>query len=299
MTDPRDASIDDDLRAAAAATRAADLGRGFALARQALNRCMGSADTEGEMRASNLLGAIAFERGDLDEADGAFTRALALAQQINDTLMAARASNNLASVAHLRGRPEVAASLYRRALLSYQRLGDRRGAAETWHNLGLSFRQMGDLHEAEAAALEAVRHAELTDDPGILALATLGRAEVRVERRDFEVAEREITRASGLFEQASDPIGAAETRRLRALLALYRQDFALAREEAQAAQLAGEQHESALVAAEAASLCALACRGLGQHEEAARHRGTAEACFNRLGAGALLRRLEDAWAASL
>ena len=84
------------------------------------------------MRATNLAGAIAFERGQLDEAERAFGEALELARRLGDRLIEARASNNLASVAHLRGRPEAALSLYRGALLSYQRLGDRRGAAETW-----------------------------------------------------------------------------------------------------------------------------------------------------------------------
>ena len=91
------------------------------------------------LRAFNLLGAVAFERGALDDAASRFEMARALARQLGDTLFQAHAANNLASVAHLRGDAVTALSLYRAALLGYQRLGDRRGTAQTfttwvWHS---------------------------------------------------------------------------------------------------------------------------------------------------------------------
>ncbi|HEU4698677.1 MAG TPA: tetratricopeptide repeat protein, partial [Gemmatimonadales bacterium] len=150
-----------ELLAATAATRVGDLERGEALAGAALERFHERVDADGRMRALNLLGAIAWERGRLDAAAACWSEATALAHQLRDSLVAAHASNNLALVAHLRGQPEVALGLFRTALLSYQRLGDRRGTAQAYHNLSLSFRQLGDRREAESTAREAVRHAEL------------------------------------------------------------------------------------------------------------------------------------------
>ncbi|MBA3710685.1 MAG: tetratricopeptide repeat protein, partial [Planctomycetes bacterium] len=206
-TATRDAPTDPEaeLVVAAAATRIGRIDRAAELAGRALEQFLARANIDGQMRAANLLGAIAFERGELDEAERTFSEALELARQLSDTLVAARAANNLASVAHLRGRPEVALGLYRSALLSYQRLGDRRGAAETWHNLGLCSRQMADLREADAAALEAVRHAELTGDPALLALTVLGRAETDLERQDLELALTEIERARRSAAESGDP----------------------------------------------------------------------------------------------
>ena len=157
------------LLAATAATRMGRYGTGVSLAESALEIFRAHGDRDGRMRALNLLGVIAFERGRLQEAERALGVSLELARELDDSLMAARASNNLASVAQLGERPEVALSLYRSALVSYQRLGDRRGMAETHHNLGLVFRQMGRPQDAQVTVEQAVRLADAAADEGLRA----------------------------------------------------------------------------------------------------------------------------------
>ena len=152
MTTPPAADPGTVLRDATAAMRQGNLPGAAALAAAAEARFRARGDADGRMRAENLLGAVAFETGQVGEAERYFGAALELAHGLDDSLMTARASNNLASVAHLTGRPELALSLYRTALLSYQRLGDRRGMAETTHNLGIAFRQLQQWTEAERAA---------------------------------------------------------------------------------------------------------------------------------------------------
>jgi tetratricopeptide (TPR) repeat protein len=283
------------LAAAAAALRAGNPRDAARLVETALEQFRSRADADGQMRATNLAGAIAFERGRLDEAERAFGEALELSRRLGDRLVEARAANNLASVAHLRGRPDAALSLYRGALLSYQRLGDRRGAAETWHNLSLSFRQVPDLRQADAAAVEAVRHAELAGEPGLLALTVLGRAEVTLERRDFALATREIERAFELATKAGDQLGMAEARRLAALLAYRQGQYARARSEAEAARQVAREQDSALLAAECAAVAALAARAAGDPAAAETLRAEAESGYRQLGAESLRMRLEEAW----
>jgi len=283
------------LAAATAAMRAGDTHTASRLVTEALAHFRERTDADGQMRATNLAGAIAFEHGRLADAERDFGEALELARRVGDTLVAARASNNLAAVAHLQGRPEAALSLYRGALLAYQRLGDRRGAAETWHNLALTFRQIPDLRQADDAAVEAVRHAELAGDPALIALTVLGRAEIDLERRDFQLAARQIARARELAGKAGDRLGVAEARRLGALLAFRQGDFVEARREAEAARLAAEEQESALLVAECAAVAALAARASGHQEAADRFRSDAIAGYRRLGAEALSGRLEEAW----
>ena len=285
------------LNAATAAMRAGRTHEAAHLVGDALTYFRERADADGQMRATNLAGAIAFEHGRLADAERDFGEALEIARRIGDTLMAARASNNLATVAHLQGRPEAALSLYRGALLSYQRLGDRRGAAETWHNLALTFRQIPDLRQADDAAVEAVRHAELVGDPALIALTLLGRAEVDLERRDFELAARQIARARELAGKAGDRLGVAEARRLGALLAYRQGDFAAARTEAEAARVTAEEQESALLAAECSAVAALAARASGDPETAERFRRQALEGYRQLRADALTARFEEAWKA--
>ena len=216
---------DSRLLAATAATRIGEFVAAEALADDALTQFRGRGDADGRMRSLNLLGVIRFERGRLSEAEQSLAEALTLATQFGDSLTAARACNNLASALHLRGRPDEAVGLYRGALLAYQRLGDRRGAAEAYHNLGLIYRQLGEWRNAEDATGEAVRHAELVGEPGLLALARTGRAELMAERGHLAQARQELERAGRLAAEAGDEVGSAEVERVRALVDYKAGDF--------------------------------------------------------------------------
>src|SRR6478672_5662993 len=89
-------------------------------------------------------------------------------------LLAATAATRLGEFPVAETLADEALGLYRGALLAYQRLGDRRGTAEAYHNLGLIYRQLGDWRSAEDATGEALRHAEVLGERGLLALATTG-----------------------------------------------------------------------------------------------------------------------------
>lgn len=285
------------LLAATAATRLGELDLAETLAGEAVRRFAERGDFDGRMRALNLLGVIGFERGQLAEAESRLTEALSIAYRLEDSLIAARACNNLASVAHLRGRPEEAVGLYRGALLGYQRLGDRRGTAETYHNLGLTYRQLADYDEAEKAVTQAVRHAESVGEPALMALTSGGRAELRIDQGDTELALPELDRASRMAELAGDVIGVAELRRIRAVAALRERRFAEAVEEAEAGRGTAEEHDVALLEAECAALAALAYRALGRTELAEARRAEAVEVFRNLGAVKLLQRFEADWSA--
>ncbi len=251
------------LIAARAATRVGQLDLATMLATRALDEFRAKADADGRMQATNLLGAIAFERGRVTEAEDRFGQALLLAQELSDSLVAARASNNLASVAHLRGRPDLALSLYRNAMLSYQRLGDRRGTAETYHNLGLTFRDMAALGDADDAANEAVRHASMAGEKSLMALTLTGRAEVQLAKGDRRLARSELDQAHRLAEEAGDELGTAEVSRLRALVALEDGNPADAHVEVEAARAVAARYGSTLLQAECALASARALNALG------------------------------------
>lgn len=295
MGGPVEPPADARLLAATAATRLGAFGDGVELAEQALGRFGVRGDLDGKMRALNLLGVLAFERGDLADAEEYLAEALRLASHLEDSLVSARACNNLASVLHLRGRPDEAVGLYRGALLSYQRLGDRRGTAETYHNLGLTYRQMAQLHEAEKAAQQAVRHAEFVAEPALMALTATGRAELRIEQGDASLAYPELDRAAALAERGGDVIGVAEVRRVRALAALRQGRYRLAAEEAETARGTAHELGVALLQAECAAIVAQAWRALGDADRAEVRRVEAFAGFTRLGAMRLLERFEEDW----
>src|SRR5512144_1555673 len=248
---------DAQLLAATASTRLGEFPVAESLADQALAKFRARGDADGRMRTLNLLGVIRFERGRLADAEAALAEALDLATRLGDSLTAARACNNLASAMHLRGRPDEAVGLYRGALLAYQRLGDRRGTAEAYHNLGLIYRQLGEWRNAENATDEALRHAAVVGERGLLALATTGRAELMAEREHLAQARQELDRAGRWATEAGDEVGRAEVERVRALVAYKAGDLAQALTHAETARATAVSFDSAVLAAECSALLAL------------------------------------------
>lgn len=281
-----------ELLAATAATRLGELSHGVTLAESALERFRAHADADGRMRAMNLLGAIAFEHGRLEDAERCFGDALELARLLDDTRMAAHASNNLASVAYLRNRPEAALSLYRTALMAYLRLGDRRGTAQTYHNLGLAFRHRQDFDDADAAALQAVRHADELGDRSLMVLAISGRAEIHIDRGELDLARQELLRAEQLATETGDEIGLAEVRRLGALIALRLEKHQAAADLALAGRATALKLSIPQLQGECASVAAVALRRLDRTAEADALAQEARELFEGLGAEGWSERLE-------
>jgi len=280
------------LLRATAATRTGDVARGEREAALALERFRVRGDDDGVMRCENLLGAVAFERGDLEAAGTRFGRAQQLADLLGDRLMAARTANNLASVTHLMGNAPEARRVYREALLAYQRLGSHRGAAETYHNLALVAREEGDLPSAVLAGSHAVRHAGQVGDPGLTGLVLTGRAETALLMGDLALADEGLGRAEALARAAGDEPGLAEVERVRALRWWLAGDSSRALDAAEHARLEAARLRIALLEGECAALAARCLAVLGRREESARQAALARERFTRVGAKGHLRRLE-------
>jgi tetratricopeptide (TPR) repeat protein len=283
------------LLAAIAATRIESLELAEELAALALGRFTRIGDSDGRMRALNLLGAVNFKHGRLGEAEQSFSRALRFAFQLDDTLFVARTSNNLATIADLRGDPATALALYRSALLSYQRLGDRRGTAETYHNLSLTYRQMERWDEAERVSTEALRHADVLHEHALLALAVCGRAELHLEHGEVDVAARSLDRAACIAEDADNAVSLGDVQRVRALVALRRQDYTTARDCAEHARTVAVQYGNALLLADANAASALALRALGDTALAEERRKLAADGYAALGATHFATCFERQW----
>ena len=113
-----------------------------------------------EVRALNVSGAVALERGGIDEAAYFFTRAQEQAMQDNDMATVGRCANNLGIIANMQGDYARAVGAYTRAIAAYEQAGSHRGIAESRHNLGITYREQGRLDHALQAADAAVRDAE-------------------------------------------------------------------------------------------------------------------------------------------
>jgi tetratricopeptide (TPR) repeat protein len=198
-------------------------------AQQALVRFREIGDRTGEMRASNLLGIISFETGDLPGAETCFTDALQLAEALGERLLRAQLENNLGNVCNLSGRPELTRERFDRALALYAELGERLGEAQTLHNLGITHRDLGRLKDAVDFFHRAATAAQIAGDSRLLAMSTVALAELELEQGEVDAAERMARMALMRFDVHSSLFGLAEVHRVLGVIAHRRGNYDAAR----------------------------------------------------------------------
>src|SRR5213593_2899520 len=192
-----------------------DVGQQWAMVAQLRARLL--RDRPLEVRALNVCGAIALEGGGINEATYFFTRAQEEAMRDDDMATAGRCANNLGIIANMQGDYVRAVGAYTRAIAAYQKANYERGIVETQHNLGISYREQGQLDKAMQAADTAVREAGRLGDRRLQAQAIAGRAEIRVACAEPELAIREAERALAMHHELGDAILETEDRRILAV----------------------------------------------------------------------------------
>jgi tetratricopeptide (TPR) repeat protein len=114
-----------------------------------------------QRRLINLKGIVLVDLGRLDEAVQQFMLASSFSAEVCDTEMLANTVMNLGVIADIRCRWDEAIAQFSRARLAFEALGNQRLAAGSHHNLGMSFRQKGQLRSA-------LRHLDLALDGHML-----------------------------------------------------------------------------------------------------------------------------------
>ena len=165
-------------------------------------------------RAVNMIGVASFALGDLEAANAALARALELSTRDDDLLMMAQATNNLGAIANLQGRHEDALWQYRLALPMLQRLGQPRLLAEGYHNMAITFRDVGKLTEADEHERRAIDYAHDAAAPRVAAMGRTGRAEIALRRGDAPLAETTARLAIEELEPLDDPLNEADAHRV-------------------------------------------------------------------------------------
>lgn len=178
------------------------------------SRVMGLGDRGLLLALLNVIGIADFGSGDLDRAEARFAALLEYAAAWDNEEFAARAANNLGIIANIRGRREAALTWYERALASYSLVGNPRGLAQTHHNVGIAYRDLGFVPEAEAHLRRAMELARSAESEDVIALAEAEIASLRALGGDGVLAESLARRALERFERLGDPLGRAEAMRV-------------------------------------------------------------------------------------
>jgi tetratricopeptide (TPR) repeat protein len=122
--------------------------------------------------------------------------------------------NNLGAIANIEGKWAEAMALYNLAVSAHQRLGNRLGLAEAFHNMAITYRDLGRLQEADELEQRSVMHARESAEPRMEAHARLGRAEIALRRGDPSWAEASARRVAQDFAAVGDLVRRADALRL-------------------------------------------------------------------------------------
>ena len=194
--------------------RLGQLTEGVHWAERALERAAARGHRAVEVRTLNVLGAIALERGQIENATRHFTKAIASAKREGDHGTVGRSASNLGVIATMCGDYARAIGWYTMALAAYQRMDIREGTAEVLNNLAITYRDMGDFDRALLTADDAVDAAEAAGERRLANLAYGCRAEIRLLAGDVELARREIEQAIQRERAMGDVVGETEDLRV-------------------------------------------------------------------------------------
>ena len=241
----------------------------------------------------NLLGSLRFESGDVDGARDLWLTQLDDSTAAGDEQFAARACNNLGVVATLLDDLPAALGYYARALAAYFRVGYERGLGQSHHNLGITYREMGFLHEADAHFRSADRFARVASSEDEVARVAQERALLQYLLGDADLARHTAGSARDVYQRLEDPVGAAEVERVLGLIELGEGEAERAQAAFDRCLAAATEHSAVLLRAEVGAARAGLLRLRGMEAEAATAETDAMALFDALGAPAWGRRAVD------
>jgi len=109
------------------------------------------------------------------------------------------------------GHPTDALTDFEEASYAFEEIDDRPGAARTMHYQAAAHLAAGDLPRGEMLATQAIEQSMLAGDEATAALAQLTRAEVSLERHQYETAARDAQNAHTVFVALRDEPNSART----------------------------------------------------------------------------------------
>jgi tetratricopeptide (TPR) repeat protein len=151
------------------------------------------------------LGMTAEDRGGLEDAEDWYTKALAIKEELGDRPGTAGTYHQLGNVAHRRGRLDDAEDWYTKALAIEEELGNRPRMADTYHQLGMTAQSRGRLEDAEDWYTKALAINEELGNRPGIAI-TFGQLGLLAEKRDqLSQALEWMVRCVALFTEFPHP----------------------------------------------------------------------------------------------
>lgn len=167
-----------------------------------------SGDERNTATVYDLLGRIAYQEGNLEDAETWYREALAIDMLTGDETGAARTLNNLSAVANEREDYESAEELLWKSIYIKQRLADDLGLEASYHQLGVVAETRGDLEAAEKWYLKSTAIAEEIVNEIDVAKSSLSLCGIAEKRKDDATAKKRRLKAIHALGRAGDAAAA-------------------------------------------------------------------------------------------
>lgn len=187
------------------------------MAATSLRCAQASGNDRAYRRIRNAEGAAFMARGDLLRAMACFSEALVLANSVGDELLVTAASINIGIVSDIRCSYDEALCAYSRGLVSAQKTQDSASIIACYHNIAMSYRQLGFFAASDAnfeLALCAIAGQSVED----LAGTESERALLYFVRGDHSLAEASVRRVLSYADETCSQGQVAEILRILAII---------------------------------------------------------------------------------
>ncbi len=259
-----------------------DPDRSRTLCRRSYETAMALGDKALAAEALNTLGAVEFERGQMQQARELLGDALQLGGARPDLL--SRIEQNLGIIATIQGDHGAALGHYRSSLEACRAAGDDKGCAIAYHNLGMISADRGEWAEAERYYMESACIAERIGEVHLQGLCKLNHSEVHLARQSYELARESAEAALAIFDTLGSRLDKSDA--YRVLGVVYRETGrnALAEARLKAAIEVAISTGAVLSEAEASRELARLYQGMARNQEALTLLNRSWGLFRRLDA---------------
>ena len=226
------------------------------------------------------IGSLHYQRGQIAEADGRYTEALAIAEELDATSLIINLRNNLGVLANIRGDIDGAIGHYEQCVTLAEAAGNEPLLAQAYHNLGMAHADKQDwagANEMYEQALELARKKGLGQ---LIGTTYLNKAELYLALSDVSQAAATCGKALSVFKTSGDKLSEAEAYRVLGDI------FARRGSSSSALKMLDQSIEMTKLAnapleiAEAYRAKGLVCERLGQNDTAAEAFGEAITHFD-------------------
>jgi putative nucleotidyltransferase with HDIG domain len=232
-------------------------------------------------QALNVVAIVHQSSGDLDRAELIYREARGTAESIGDAEGMAMIDQNLGTVASIRGDIRGALESFQRSLAGYRALGMLDHAAQVLNNIGLSYTDLGELDEAEAAyAAAAEAFGEQHDRPNEMNVA-LNQVQLCIATGRFDEAQERVDTLLTLTGEIA-PSWRGEVFRHVGVIARERGDYVKAAEYLGRAGECAEESEDLLLKADVAEQLAELYWTQKRHRDMLAHLNQSHALYSRL-----------------